>query len=67
MVQPFKKRLQPRLVGAARNGKVNHEPSRPEQRVDLPAPVPVYIVYLTAQPSPNGRITDYPDIYRRDG
>jgi murein L,D-transpeptidase YcbB/YkuD len=37
----------------------------PEQRVDLPAPVPVYILYLTAQPGPGG-ITVLPDIYRRD-
>jgi murein L,D-transpeptidase YcbB/YkuD len=39
--------------------------AEPEQRVDLPAPVPVFIVYLTAQPGPGG-ITFLPDIYRRD-
>lgn len=36
-----------------------------EDRVDLPAPVPVYIVYLTAAPGETG--IDYRrDIYRRD-
>jgi len=37
----------------------------PEQRVDLSAPIPVYIVYLTAQPGPGG-VAYLPDIYRRD-
>jgi murein L,D-transpeptidase YcbB/YkuD len=37
----------------------------PEQRVDLPAPVPVYITYLTALPGPDG-IVFQPDRYRRD-
>lgn len=36
-----------------------------EQRVDLPEPVPVYITYLTASPSPNG-IAFLPDVYGRD-
>jgi murein L,D-transpeptidase YcbB/YkuD len=38
----------------------------PEQRVDLPIPVPVYIVYLTAEPTPGGGISYLPDIYGRD-
>lgn len=38
---------------------------RPEQRVDLPAPVPVYITYLTAVPD-NGRIAFQRDPDGRD-
>lgn len=38
---------------------------RPEQRVDLPAPVPVYIIYLTAVPD-NGRIHFQRDPDNRD-
>ncbi|MES2903465.1 MAG: L,D-transpeptidase family protein [Pseudomonadota bacterium] len=37
----------------------------PEQRVDLPRPVPVYLTYLTAVPS-GGSITYLPDVYNRD-
>ena len=37
----------------------------PEQRVDLPQPVPVYLTYLTAIPAENG-ITYLPDVYHRD-
>jgi len=37
----------------------------PEQNVDLPEPVPVYITYLTARPE-DGRITFQDDIYGRD-
>ena len=37
----------------------------PEQRVDLPEPVPVYILYLTAVPD-SGRIAFQPDRYGRD-
>jgi L,D-transpeptidase YcbB len=37
----------------------------PDQRVELPRPVPVYILYLTAQPGPDG-ISYPPDIYSRD-
>ena len=38
---------------------------RPEQRVDLPEPVPVYITYLTAVPA-GGEIAFQPDLYGRD-
>jgi murein L,D-transpeptidase YcbB/YkuD len=38
-----------------------------EQRVDLPAPVPVYITYLTAGITPEGRLAFAPDTYGRDG
>ena len=37
----------------------------PEQRVDLPRPVPVYLTYLTAVPTGNS-ITFLPDVYKRD-
>jgi murein L,D-transpeptidase YcbB/YkuD len=38
-----------------------------EQRVDLPRPVPVYLAYFTALPSPAGGIAFHDDVYRRDG
>ena len=41
----------------------------PEQRMDLPEPVPVYITYLTALPDPQGKsaaIAFQPDPYGRD-
>lgn len=37
-----------------------------ERAVDLPAPIPVYITYLTARPDRNGRIVFAPDVERRD-
>jgi murein L,D-transpeptidase YcbB/YkuD len=37
----------------------------PEQKVDLPEPVPVYITYLTAMPD-GGSIAYYDDAYGRD-
>jgi len=37
----------------------------PEQRVNLPEPVPVYITYLTAAPEPQG-VALRPDVYSRD-
>jgi len=44
------------------------DPARgPEQRVDLPSPVPVYILYLTATPAPGGGVAALPDLYGRDG
>lgn len=38
----------------------------PEQRVDLPEPVPVYITYLTAVPKVGGGVLFRRDAYRRD-
>lgn len=38
---------------------------RPEQRVDLPAPVPVYILYFTAVPD-GGQVAFQADLYDRD-
>jgi len=37
----------------------------PEQRVDLPQPVPVYITYLTMIPQ-GTELATYPDVYGRD-
>jgi murein L,D-transpeptidase YcbB/YkuD len=38
----------------------------PEQRVDLPEPVPVYITYLTALPDPSRGVALQRDVYARD-
>lgn len=60
-----------RLEDAARFGrwlfrKPLVAPSKaPEQQVHLPEPVPVYITYLTVEPTP-GRVAFRPDVYRRD-
>ena len=47
-----------------------HPPStrsaRPEQRVDVPRPVPVFLTYLTAIPTDSGSIAYLPDVYHRD-
>ena len=37
----------------------------PEQQLNLPEPVPVYITYLTAAPEPQG-VALRPDVYNRD-
>lgn len=37
----------------------------PEQRVDLPKPVPVYITYFTVMPE-GTELATYPDVYGRD-
>ncbi|MBV9995429.1 MAG: L,D-transpeptidase family protein [Caulobacteraceae bacterium] len=37
----------------------------PDQRVEVVPPIPVYVVYLTAAPTPQG-VAFYPDIYGRD-
>ncbi|QDM39707.1 L,D-transpeptidase family protein [Altererythrobacter sp. TH136] len=40
--------------------------NRPEQRIDLPTVVPVYITYLTAAPDAKGTIAFRDDVYGRD-
>ena len=56
----------PRLARWLYNGKPpSAEKATPEQRVDLPDPVPVFLTYLTAVPGEGG-ITYYPDVYNRD-
>jgi len=47
-------------------GRTLRTGSTPEQRVDLPDPVPVYITYLTAMPEAGGRIAFQADVYNRD-
>ncbi len=59
-----------RLEDAARFGrwllgKPLPRSATPEKRLDLAAPVPIYITYLTALPE-NGRITFRPDVYGHD-
>lgn len=39
--------------------------ARPEQRVDLPQPVPVFLTYFTAMPG-EGTVAYLPDVYDRD-
>jgi murein L,D-transpeptidase YcbB/YkuD len=55
----------PRLARWLFGRPLEPDGSRPELRVDLPEPVPVYITYLTVVPSGNDLAT-YPDIYGRD-
>ncbi|WP_375772430.1 L,D-transpeptidase family protein [Archangium gephyra] len=38
-----------------------------QRRVELPAPVPVYLLYWTSFVSADGRVQFRPDIYRQDG
>lgn len=60
-----------RLEDSARLGKLlfgrplETQSAAPEQVVPLPAPVPVYLTYLTAAPE-HGRIVERPDVYERD-
>jgi murein L,D-transpeptidase YcbB/YkuD len=61
-----------RLEDAARferwlfNGRApSPKGARPEQKVDLPAPVPIYITYLTAVPS-GSSIVYFDDFYGKD-
>ena len=60
-----------RLEDAPRLGKwmfgkaLNPKGAKPDQKVELPRPVPVYIAYLTAMPDGN-QIAYYEDIYGRD-
>ena len=60
-----------RLEDAERLGRwlLGRDPSTasntPEQHVLLPAPVPVYVTYLTAQAG-NGQLTFVDDVYSRD-
>lgn len=56
----------PRLAKWLYGGKApTTKSSRPEQRVDLPKPVPVFLTYLTAMPSGDG-VAYLPDVYHRD-
>ena len=46
-------------------GRVPQASGAPEQRANLPAPVPVYLAYFTALPSPDG-VVFQSDVYGRD-
>jgi murein L,D-transpeptidase YcbB/YkuD len=46
-------------------GRVPLDASQPEQRIDLPQPVPIYLTYLTVAAGPNG-VTFRPDPYGFD-
>ena len=37
-----------------------------ETRIDLAAPVPVYVTYLTAYEAEDGSVAYFPDVYSRD-
>ena len=57
----------PRLAAWLYGGKSPTTKSpRPEQRVDLPKPVPVFLTYLTAMPAVGGSVAFLPDVYNRD-
>jgi murein L,D-transpeptidase YcbB/YkuD len=56
----------PRLERWLFNGRApNPKGARPEQKVDLPTPVPLYITYLTAVPSGTS-IVYFDDFYGKD-
>ena len=55
----------PRLARRLFGGTAPAPNGTPEQRADLPRPVPVYILYLTASPA-DGAVAMQPDAYRRD-
>jgi murein L,D-transpeptidase YcbB/YkuD len=55
----------PRLARWLFEGRVPRATGAAEQRVDLPAPVPVYLAYFTALPS-RGGVAFHADVYNRD-
>ena len=56
----------PRFLRWLFNGRPpNPKGARPEQKVDLPSPVPLYITYLTAVPSGTS-IVYFDDFYGKD-
>lgn len=61
-----------RLEGAQRlgqwlmEGEMQSQSDAPEQKVDLPRPVPLYVTYLTAH-AEDGRVAVSADPYARDG
>jgi murein L,D-transpeptidase YcbB/YkuD len=52
-----------RLLGAPPPAQ---DPGTPEERVDLPQPIPAYIAYFTALPAGGGRVAFAADAYGRD-
>jgi len=55
----------PRLARWLFDGQAPRPSGVPEQRVDLPAPVPVYLAYFTVLPARDG-VVFQPDVYGRD-
>ena len=55
----------PRLARWLFEGRVPTPSGAAEQRVDLPAPVPVYLAYFTVLPAREG-VVFQPDVYGRD-
>ena len=55
----------PRLARWLYGKPLKAETPAPEQRVDLPEPVPVFITYLTIMPS-GTELATFPDVYGRD-
>ncbi|HWH16935.1 MAG TPA: L,D-transpeptidase family protein [Allosphingosinicella sp.] len=55
----------PRLARWLFGKPITLKSSKPEQRVDMPVPVPVYITYLTAAPEGPG-VAFRKDVYNRD-
>jgi L,D-transpeptidase YcbB len=55
----------PRLARWLFEGRVPRPSGAPEQRVDLPVPVPVYLAYFTVLPGRDG-VVFQPDVYGRD-
>jgi murein L,D-transpeptidase YcbB/YkuD len=55
----------PRLGRWLMNGPLPRRGRKPEQRIELPEVVPVYITYLTAMPE-DGHIAFHNDVYARD-
>jgi murein L,D-transpeptidase YcbB/YkuD len=55
----------PRLARWMHGEPLKPKSRRPEQRVDLPEPIPVFITYLTVMPT-EGQLATYPDVYGRD-
>jgi murein L,D-transpeptidase YcbB/YkuD len=56
----------PRLARWLFEGRVPRPSGAPEERVDLPSPVPVYLAYFTALPSADGGVVFQGDPYGRD-
>lgn len=55
-----------RLGSWLMQGDIEAVSDAPEQRIDLPQPVPVYVTYLTAHVNDGGQLAFGPDPYSRD-
>lgn len=55
-----------RLLGWLFDGQPPVPDGTPEQVVQLKTPVPVYMVYMTAMPQPDGKLSFRKDVYARD-